>query len=84
MTEEAVARQDRDVRIGDAEGSPKPLGPEQHLEPAEDMPRIRVTRRRAVGFALFILAAVAFLYLVLPNLPELERSMKSSTATNGG
>lgn len=69
MTEEAVARQDRDVPIGDAEGSPKPLGPEQHLEPAEDMPRIRVTRRRAVGFALFILAAVAFLYLVLPNLP---------------
>ena len=67
MTEEAVARKDRDVPIG--EGSPKPLGPEQHLEPAEDMPRIRVTRRRAVGFALFILAAVAFLYLVLPNLP---------------
>ncbi len=33
------------------------------------MPRVHVTRRRAVGFALFILAAVAFLYLVLPNLP---------------
>ena len=32
------------------------------------MPRVPVTRRRAVGFALFILAGVAFLYLVLPKL----------------
>ena len=34
----------------------------------EEMPRVHVTRRGAVGFALFILAGVAFLYFVLPKL----------------
>ena len=34
----------------------------------EEMPRVTVTRRRAIGFAVFILAGVAFLYFVLPNL----------------
>jgi uncharacterized protein (TIRG00374 family) len=34
----------------------------------EEMPRIHVTRREAVGLGLFILAGVAFLYLVLPRL----------------
>ena len=34
----------------------------------EEMPRVPVTRRRAVAFALFILAGVAFLYFVLPKL----------------
>src|SRR5271166_2437944 len=34
----------------------------------EEMPRIHVTRRGAVGFALFVLAGVAFLYFVLPKL----------------
>ena len=38
------------------------------LGAAEEMPRVVVTRRRAVGFAVFILAGVAFLYFVLPNL----------------
>ena len=32
------------------------------------MPRVVVTRRRAVGFVVFILAGVGFLYFVLPNL----------------
>jgi uncharacterized membrane protein YbhN (UPF0104 family) len=34
----------------------------------EEMPRVTVTRRRAIGFAVFILAGVGFLYFVLPNL----------------
>src|ERR1035437_2296969 len=34
----------------------------------EEMPRVPVTRRRAVAFALFILTGVAFLYFVLPKL----------------
>src|ERR1039458_9841538 len=34
----------------------------------EEMPRVPVTRRRAVAFALFILGGVAFLYFVLPKL----------------
>jgi putative heme transporter len=36
--------------------------------PAEEMPRMHVTRRRALLFAAFVLAALAFLYVVLPQL----------------
>jgi putative heme transporter len=44
--------------------------PERHRRHAheEEMPRVSVTRHRAVAFALFILAGVAFLYFVLPRL----------------
>jgi len=34
----------------------------------EEMPRVSVTRRRTVLFAVFVLAALAFLYFVLPQL----------------
>src|ERR1700677_2968119 len=34
----------------------------------EEMPRLSVTRRRAIGFGVFILGGVAFLYFVLPRL----------------
>ncbi len=34
----------------------------------EEMPRVLITRRRAIAFALFILSGVAFLYYVLPQL----------------
>jgi uncharacterized membrane protein YbhN (UPF0104 family) len=34
----------------------------------EEMPRILITRRRAVAFGVFILSTVAFLYFVLPKL----------------
>jgi uncharacterized membrane protein YbhN (UPF0104 family) len=34
----------------------------------EQMPRVPVTRRSAVAFAIFVLSAVAFLYFVLPKL----------------
>lgn len=34
----------------------------------EEMPRIRLTRRRAIGFGVFVLAAIAFLYFVLPQI----------------
>ncbi len=34
----------------------------------EEMPRVVVTRRRAIVFGLFILSGVAFLYFVLPKL----------------
>ncbi len=36
------------------------------------MPRVQVTRRRAIGFGLFVLSAVAFLYFVLPKLTGLR------------
>jgi putative heme transporter len=34
------------------------------------MPRVRLTRRQIVAFAVFILSAVAFLYFVLPKLTD--------------
>jgi putative heme transporter len=41
----------------------------------EEMPRVAVTRRRAVGFVVFILAAVGFLYFVLPNLAGVSKAV---------
>jgi uncharacterized membrane protein YbhN (UPF0104 family) len=43
-----------------------PAGPPQHHE--EEMPRVRLTRRQVIAFAVFVLSAVAFLYFVLPKL----------------
>jgi uncharacterized membrane protein YbhN (UPF0104 family) len=34
----------------------------------DDMPRVAVTRRRAIGFGLFVLTVIAFFYFVLPKL----------------
>jgi len=39
---------------------------EAHHE--EEMPRVAITRRQAVAFALFVLTGVGFLYFVLPKL----------------
>jgi putative heme transporter len=36
--------------------------------PAEEMPRVRVTRQRAIAFGLFVVSVVAFLYFVLPRI----------------
>jgi uncharacterized membrane protein YbhN (UPF0104 family) len=36
--------------------------------PTEEMPRVRFTRRRLLASAVFVIAVVAFLYLVLPKL----------------
>jgi uncharacterized membrane protein YbhN (UPF0104 family) len=46
-------------------GDVRPAGTGAH---EEEMPRVVVTRRRAIVFALFILSGVAFLYFVLPKL----------------
>ncbi len=34
------------------------------------MPRVRLTRRQVIAFAIFVLSAVAFLYFVLPKLTQ--------------
>jgi putative heme transporter len=41
---------------------------------AEEMPRVHVTRRRALVFAAFVLAAIAFLYVVLPQLGGVQHT----------
>jgi uncharacterized protein (TIRG00374 family) len=38
----------------------------------DDMPRVHLTRRRLVLVGVFIVAAIAFLYFVLPRLTEIE------------
>jgi uncharacterized protein (TIRG00374 family) len=40
----------------------------------EEMPRVVLTRRRVIGFAIFVLSAVAFMYFVLPRLGGLGDS----------
>jgi uncharacterized protein (TIRG00374 family) len=40
----------------------------------EDMPRRHVTRRRALLFTAFVVAALAFLYVVLPQLGGVEHT----------
>jgi uncharacterized membrane protein YbhN (UPF0104 family) len=41
----------------------------------EDFPRVVLTRRRAVGFALFVLTIVAFFYFVLPKLSDVGKTV---------
>jgi uncharacterized membrane protein YbhN (UPF0104 family) len=57
--------------------SPQQLGEPQVQQAAtqasggvheEEMPRVVLTRRRAIGAALFVLAIIAFFYFVLPKL----------------
>jgi putative heme transporter len=40
----------------------------------EEMPRVVITRRRALLFGLFVLSAVAFLYYVLPRITGLSET----------
>jgi putative heme transporter len=40
----------------------------------EEMPRVHLTRQRAVALAIFVLSAIAFLYFVLPKLAGLRQT----------
>jgi putative heme transporter len=64
-----MAHERHETMRGELEGEPPSTPPAPPLGVGEEeMPRVAVTRHRAVAFALFILAAVAFLYFVLPKL----------------
>ena len=43
---------------------------------AEEMPRVRFTRRRLLASALFVVSTVAFLYFVLPKLLGLKHTWR--------
>jgi putative heme transporter len=43
--------------------------------PHEEMPRVLLTRRQIVVFALFVLVVVCFLYFVLPNLAGVGKTV---------
>jgi uncharacterized protein (TIRG00374 family) len=49
---------------------------EDVLHDDEEMPRLRVTRRTVVLGGIFIVAALAFLYFVLPQLAGLEETWR--------
>jgi uncharacterized membrane protein YbhN (UPF0104 family) len=42
----------------------------------EEMPRVVLTRRRAIGAALFVLAIIAFFYFVLPKLTNVGKTVR--------
>jgi uncharacterized protein (TIRG00374 family) len=72
MAEDAV---ERAARAGLQEPSTAPLAasPGSHAgsgghHDEEDMPRVTLTRRRVILFAVFVLASIAFLYFVLPQI----------------
>lgn len=48
----------------------------------EEMPRMRLTRRRAIAFCVFVLAAVAFLYFVLPQIGSVREAWERVSAGN--
>jgi putative heme transporter len=48
--------------------SSAPAGGRVSVAAEEEMPRVLLTRRQIIAFALFILSGIAFLYFVLPKL----------------
>jgi putative heme transporter len=58
---------------GPANGqAPVPAGATRRDD--DEMPRMGITRERAIVFAIFVLSAVAFLYFVLPKLAGLHKT----------
>ncbi len=55
------------------EGGHEDVHERQHAQ--EEMPRILVTRRRALLFAAFVIVSLAFLYVVLPQLAVVKHSL---------
>ena len=45
------------------------------VQHGDEMPRVILTRRRVIGFVLFVLAIVAFLYFVLPKLAGVGKTL---------
>jgi putative heme transporter len=62
----------REAQGGKVEQTPAPAGQEVPARAVsggeEEMPRVILTRRQIILFAVFILSGVAFLYFVLPKL----------------
>ena len=58
------------VRTGSETGEREKAPPRPPEVAEEEMPRVRLTRRQVVAFAVFVFSAVAFLYFVLPKLTD--------------
>ncbi|HYV16084.1 MAG TPA: lysylphosphatidylglycerol synthase transmembrane domain-containing protein [Conexibacter sp.] len=73
MAEEATDR-----RVADMNGASTAPVPEPHRPAADDdeeMPRVTLTRRRAIAFGVFVLASIAFLYFVLPEISGVTETL---------
>jgi uncharacterized protein (TIRG00374 family) len=46
----------------------------EHSHHDEEMPRVVLTRRRTIAFVVFVLAALAFLYFVLPQIGSVQEA----------
>jgi uncharacterized protein (TIRG00374 family) len=70
MAEDAVERAARlhDATTASFAEPPAPEPPAGRYHDEEEMPRVALTRRRVILFAVFVLASVAFLYFVLPQI----------------
>lgn len=66
MAEDAVEPATR-VHLHDASPAPLAVAPAAHHD-EEEMPRVALTRRRVIALVVFVLAAIAFLYFVLPQI----------------
>jgi uncharacterized protein (TIRG00374 family) len=72
MAEDAVERAAR-TRLHEPSSAPLVEPPPSAVRPVrppddEEMPRVTLTRRRVILFAVFVLASIAFLYFVLPQI----------------
>jgi uncharacterized protein (TIRG00374 family) len=68
MREDAVERAAR-ARLAEASTAPLTEQPHAHdVHDEEEMPRVALTRRRVILFAIFVLASIAVLYFVLPQI----------------
>jgi putative heme transporter len=69
-----VSDEPNDPDVKEALEEAAPVG-ERGGASAEEMPRVVVTRRRAIAFGLFVLAIIAFFYFVLPKLSGLSTTV---------
>jgi uncharacterized protein (TIRG00374 family) len=61
------------MAVQEARGEDEPAGKARGSE--DEMPRVVLTRRQIVLFAVFILSAIAFLYFVLPKLAGVGKTL---------
>jgi len=68
MAEDAVEPAAR-ARLHDASAAPPvEVPPAEPAHDDEEMPRVALTRRRVIALVVFVLASIAFLYFVLPQI----------------
>jgi len=70
-----MERNDRRETAGGQVGEELPATGTGASAHEEEMPRVILTRRQIVAFALFILSGVGFLYFVLPNLAGVGKTL---------